>query len=133
MRKRAAVATTAPARRTRRPAAPDAAEDLRLLTGLSDGARRTGVRRRVIAAWPPVAHRLARHLRDRGENLADRRPARGHTGHTGLGEEDVPLGLDALETYRSLSLDAPWPERRRGTTSGPIPRRRRYGLSRDWS
>ncbi|OKH99055.1 RNA polymerase subunit sigma [Streptomyces sp. CB02923] len=174
------MATTAPARRKRRHTDPDTAEDLRLLAGLPDGARRTRVRRRVIATWLPMAHRLAHRLRDRGESLDDLRqvaalglvkavdrydprradafeafavptitgelkkhfrdctwdvhvPRRAQEARTkvrtavrelsttldgrsptvaqlaertGLGQEDVLLGLDALETYRSLSLDA---------------------------
>ncbi|WP_032916998.1 SigB/SigF/SigG family RNA polymerase sigma factor [Streptomyces rimosus] len=179
------MAATAPARRTHRPAhrpaRPDTTADFRLLAELPAGARRTGLRRHVIAAWLPMAHRLAHRLRDRGENLDDLRqvaalglvkavdrfdPERAGafetfavptiTGElkkhfrdctwdvhvprrtqelrnkvrtavqelsttldgraptvarlaerTRLGEEDVLLGLDALESYRSLSLDAP--------------------------
>ncbi|GCD32870.1 RNA polymerase sigma factor [Streptomyces chrestomyceticus JCM 4735] len=158
----------------------DTSDEFRLLATLEDGPVKEQIRRRVITAWLPMAHRLAYRLRERGEHLDDlkqvaalglvkavdrfdpdradafeqfavptitgelKRHFRDHTwhvhvprriqelrnkvrlavkelsttldgrtpgaeqiaAHTGLSEQDVTLGLRALESYRSLSLDA---------------------------
>ncbi|MFH8350339.1 SigB/SigF/SigG family RNA polymerase sigma factor [Streptomyces sp. NPDC018045] len=158
----------------------DTGDEFRLLATLEDGPVKEQIRRRLIVAWLPMAHRLAHRLRERGEHLDDlkqvaalglvkavdrfdpdradafeqfavptitgelKRHFRDHTWHvhvprriqelrnkvrlavkdlsttadgrtpgieqiaayTRLSENDVALGLRALETYRSLSLDA---------------------------
>ncbi|MEU7237907.1 SigB/SigF/SigG family RNA polymerase sigma factor [Streptomyces chrestomyceticus] len=158
----------------------DTSDEFRLLATLEDGPVKEQIRRRVITAWLPMAHRLAYRLRERGEHLDDlkqvaalglvkavdrfdpdradafeqfavptitgelKRHFRDHTwhvhvprriqelrnkvrlavkelsttldgrtpsveqiaAHTRLSEQDVTLGLRALESYRSLSLDA---------------------------
>ncbi|MFK8843999.1 SigB/SigF/SigG family RNA polymerase sigma factor [Streptomyces sp. Ac-502] len=158
----------------------DTSDEFRLLATLEDGPVKEQIRRRIITAWLPMAHRLAYRLRERGEHLDDlkqvaalglvkavdrfdpdradafeqfavptitgelKRHFRDHTWHvhvprriqelrnkvrlavkelgttldgrtpsteqiaayTRLPEKDVTLGLRALESYRSLSLDA---------------------------
>ncbi|GCD40758.1 SigB/SigF/SigG family RNA polymerase sigma factor [Streptomyces paromomycinus] len=158
----------------------DTSDEFRLLATLEDGPVKEQIRRRIITAWLPMAHRLAYRLRERGEHLDDlkqvaalglvkavdrfdpdradafeqfavptitgelKRHFRDHTwhvhvprriqelrnkvrlavkelsttldgrtpgteqiaAHTRLSEKDVTLGLRALESYRSLSLDA---------------------------
>ncbi|WP_053914219.1 SigB/SigF/SigG family RNA polymerase sigma factor [Streptomyces sp. TP-A0875] len=160
--------------------APDTADAFRRLAALPPGAERDALRDRVVAAWLPMAERLAGRFRDRGESIEDLRqvaalglvkavdrydPGRGSafesyavptvTGeikrhfrdhlwtlhvprraqelrrqvrnalhdlaqsdagrrptvpelaeHTGLGEDDVRAGLEALENLTALSLDA---------------------------
>ncbi|WP_016906289.1 SigB/SigF/SigG family RNA polymerase sigma factor [Streptomyces xiaopingdaonensis] len=179
------TSSAAPAREPRtatrrRRDVPDTAEAFQRIAALPEGADRERIRQEVAAAWLPMAHRLARRYRDRGENLEDLEqvaalglvkaverydPARGHAfesyaiptivgevkrhfrdngwdlhvprrvqtlrnrvrtalqefasrpGHgsptvaelaaeTGLGEEDVQLGLEAMRSYSSLSLEA---------------------------
>lgn len=170
----------APSGRTRRHDCPDTLAQFRLLATLPDGARKEQLRREVITAWLPLAHRLAQRMRERGENLEDLRqvaalglikavdrfdpeqadafepfaiptitgelkrhfrdctwdvhvPRRTQevrnkvrvalneltttldhrlptpaqlAAHTHLTEDDIALGLKALQAYRSLSLDA---------------------------
>ncbi|MFJ7416526.1 SigB/SigF/SigG family RNA polymerase sigma factor [Streptomyces sp. NPDC098077] len=43
------------------------------LAGLPEGPEREQIRREIICAWLPVAHRLALRYRDRGETLEDLR------------------------------------------------------------
>ncbi|MGW8375544.1 SigB/SigF/SigG family RNA polymerase sigma factor [Streptomyces sp. ODS28] len=167
-----------PARRSRHEDAPDTAADFERAAGLPDGAEKRRIQQRVMAAWLPMAHRLAGKYRGRGEDLEDLQqvaavglvkavegydPSRGNafesyavptiagelkrhfrdnlwdvhvprrvqtlrnqvrasmqelgTGdrsptvgqlaaHSGLSEEDVHLGLEALHGFSSLSLDA---------------------------
>ncbi|MEV5875204.1 SigB/SigF/SigG family RNA polymerase sigma factor [Streptomyces sp. NPDC052101] len=174
----ATTADAAPARRTHDDA-PDTAELFARLANLHDGPGRDAVRDELVAAWLPMAHRIAGRFRDRGESAEDLRqvaalglvkavdrfdPSRGafesyavptvtgeikrhfrdrmwalrvprriqelrnrvriarrelaqHPGspeptvtdmaaHTGLTEEEVAAGLEALESYSTLSLDA---------------------------
>ncbi|QHA09140.1 SigB/SigF/SigG family RNA polymerase sigma factor [Streptomyces broussonetiae] len=162
--------------------APDTAALFDRLVELDDGPEREVVRDALVAAWLPMAHRIAGRFRDRGELLEDLRqvaalglvravdrydPSRGAfesyavptiTGevrrhfrdrmwavrvprrvqelrnrvrlarrelarrpgaaepttadvaaHTGLTEEEVSAGLEALESFRALSLDAELP------------------------
>jgi RNA polymerase sigma-B factor len=173
----------APADRTdraRRHDAPDTAADFAYLSGLPEGPEREAVTERLVAAWLPMAHRLARRFRNRGETLEDLEqvaalglfkavdrydPARGthfepyaiptivgevkrhfrdHTWdlhvprrvqevrnktrtavrelstwaddrlptvaqiaeHAELSEEDVLTGMEAIDSFRALSLDA---------------------------
>ena len=159
--------------------APDTTELFTRLAALDDGPERDVVRDELVAAWLPMAHRIARRFRDRGESVEDLRqvaalglvkavdrydPARGAfesyavptiTGEvkrhfrdrmwalrvprrvqelrnrvrvarrelaqtpgspeptaaalaarTGLSEEEVGTGLEALESFSTLSLDA---------------------------
>lgn len=160
--------------------APDTAADFRRLSVLEDGPEKDELRARIIAAWIPMADRLARQFRNRGEALEDLRqvaalglvkavirydPTRGiafesfavptvvgevkrhfrdhmwevHVPrrvqelrnqvraacrelsptledrvpdvaeiaeHTGLSTADVRLGMQALDSYTALSLDA---------------------------
>ncbi|MEV6114394.1 SigB/SigF/SigG family RNA polymerase sigma factor [Streptomyces sp. NPDC052109] len=168
----------APARRTHDDA-PDTAELFARLAELDDGPERDAVRDELVAAWLPMAHRIAGRFRDRGESVEDLRqvaalglvkavdrfdPSRGafesyavptitgevkrhfrdrmwalrvprrvqelrnrvriarreltqHPGsseptvaemaaHTGLTEEEVGAGMEALESFSTLSLDA---------------------------
>ncbi|MFR9757799.1 SigB/SigF/SigG family RNA polymerase sigma factor [Streptomyces sp. TR06-5] len=162
---------------------PDTDADFRRMHALPEGPERDAVRDRIVTAWMPVAHRLARRFRNRGEALEDLRqvadlglfkavtrydPERGHAfesfavptvvgeikrhfrdhmwdvhvprrvqelrnkvrssrrelglaqegraptvaevaEHSGLTEEEVLTGLEALESYRTLSLDAELP------------------------
>ncbi|MGW1811447.1 SigB/SigF/SigG family RNA polymerase sigma factor [Streptomyces sp. NPDC002078] len=171
-------AAAAPARRPHDDA-PDTAALFARLAALDDGPERDGVRDELVAAWLPMAHRIAGRFRDRGESVEDLRqvaalglvkavdrfdPSRGafesyavptitgevkrhfrdrmwalrvprrvqelrnrvrvarreltqHPGspeptladmaaHTGLTEEEVGAGLEALESFSTLSLDA---------------------------
>ncbi|MBC3990350.1 SigB/SigF/SigG family RNA polymerase sigma factor [Streptomyces sp. AC563] len=160
--------------------APDTAADFRRLSVLEDGPEKDALRARIIVAWIPMADRLARQFRNRGEALEDLRqvaalglvkavlrydPTRGiafesfavptvvgevkrhfrdhmwelHVPrrvqelrnqvraacrdlsptledripgvpeiaeHTGLSQADVRLGMQALDCYAALSLDA---------------------------
>jgi RNA polymerase sigma-70 factor (sigma-B/F/G subfamily) len=170
-------------RRRRHDDRPDTDAAFRRLLDLPDGAERDALRQEVVAAWMPMAHRLARRFRNRGEALEDLQqvadlglfkavtrydPSRGHAfesfavptivgeikrhfrdhmwdlhvprrvqelrnkvrtsrrelalttdghgptiariaEHSGLSEEDVLVGMEALESYRTLSLDAELP------------------------
>ncbi|MDT0380122.1 SigB/SigF/SigG family RNA polymerase sigma factor [Streptomyces sp. DSM 42041] len=163
--------------------APDTDAAFRRMRELADGPERDEIRQRVVTAWMPMAHRLARRFRNRGEALEDLQqvadlglfkavtrydPDRGHAfesfavptvvgeikrhfrdhmwdlhvprrvqelrnkvrtsrrelalategpaptvaeiaGHSGLSEEEVLVGMEALESYRTLSLDAELP------------------------
>lgn len=51
--------------------APDTSAALRTLSELPPGPERTAIRGVVVTAWLPVAHRVARGYRYRGEDLAD--------------------------------------------------------------
>ncbi|MFF4705262.1 SigB/SigF/SigG family RNA polymerase sigma factor [Streptomyces sp. NPDC001288] len=159
--------------------APDTAALFARLAALDDGPERDALRGELVAAWLPMAHRLAGRFRDRGENIEDLRqvaalglvkavdryePSRGAfesyaiptiTGevkrhfrdrmwalrvprsvqelrnrvrvarrelieqpggvepttaalaaHTGLTEDEVKAGMEALESFSTLSLDA---------------------------
>ncbi|MER7936150.1 MULTISPECIES: SigB/SigF/SigG family RNA polymerase sigma factor [unclassified Streptomyces] len=159
--------------------APETAALFVRLAALGDGPERDALRDELVAAWLPMAHRLAGRFRDRGENIEDLRqvaalglvkavdryePSRGAfesyaiptiTGevkrhfrdrmwalrvprsvqelrnrvrvarrelmerpgspepsraalaaHTGLTEDEVKAGLEALESFSTLSLDA---------------------------
>ncbi|HEV7629000.1 MAG TPA: SigB/SigF/SigG family RNA polymerase sigma factor [Streptomyces sp.] len=158
---------------------PDTAADFVRLAGLPAGPEAQELREQLVAAWLPMAQRLARKFRNRGEPMEDLEqvaalglfkavdrfdPAEGAafesyaiptiTGelkrhfrdytwdvhvprrvqnlrnrvresirtlsaegdpptvaqvaeHSGLSEEDVQLGMEALGSYKSLSLDAP--------------------------
>ncbi|WP_369387058.1 SigB/SigF/SigG family RNA polymerase sigma factor [Streptomyces sp. CG1] len=174
----AMTADAAPARRTHDDA-PDTTQLFARLAALDDGPDRDAVRGELVAAWLPMAHRIAGRFRDRGESVEDLRqvaalglvkavdrfdPSRGafesyavptvtgevkrhfrdrmwalrvprriqelrnrvrvarrelaqHPGspeptvaaiaaHTGLTEEEVGAGLEALESFSTLSLDA---------------------------
>ncbi|MEV6054525.1 SigB/SigF/SigG family RNA polymerase sigma factor [Streptomyces sp. NPDC052107] len=171
-------AAAAPARRPHDDA-PDTAALFTRLAELDDGPERDAARDELVAAWLPMAHRIAGRFRDRGESVEDLRqvaalglvkaidrfdPSRGafesyavptitgevkrhfrdrmwalrvprrvqelrnrvrvarrelaqHPGspeptlaalaaHTGLTEEEVGAGLEALESFSTLSLDA---------------------------
>ncbi|MGV4983734.1 SigB/SigF/SigG family RNA polymerase sigma factor [Streptomyces sp. NRAIS4] len=168
----------APARRPHDDA-PDTAGLFTRLAELDDGPERDAVRDELVAAWLPMAHRIAGRFRDRGESVEDLRqvaalglvkavdrfdPSRGAfesyavptiTGeikrhfrdrmwalrvprrvqelrnrvrvarreltqlpgspeptaaamaaHTGLTEEEVGTGMEALDSFSTLSLDA---------------------------
>ena len=170
--------TAAPARRSHDDA-PDTAALFTRLAALDDGPERDEVRDELVAAWLPMAHRIAGRFRDRVEAVEDLRqvaalglvkavdrfdPSRGAfesyavptiTGevkrhfrdrmwalrvprrvqelrnrvrvarreltqmpgspeptaadiaaHTGLTEEEVAAGMEALESFSTLSLDA---------------------------
>jgi len=159
--------------------APDTADRFARLAELPDGPEREALRDELVAAWLPMAHRIAGRFRDRGESVEDLRqvaalglvkavdrfdPERGAfesyavptiTGevkrhfrdrmwalrvprrvqelrnkvrvarreltqtpgspepsvaalaaHAGLTEEEVNSGLEALESFSTLSLDA---------------------------
>ena len=159
--------------------APDTADRFARLAHLADGPERDAIRDELVAAWLPMAHRIAGRFRDRGEAVEDLRqvaalglikavdrfdPERGAfesyavptiTGevkrhfrdrmwalrvprrvqelrnkvrvarreltqtpgspepsvadiaaHTGLTEDEVNSGLEALESFSTLSLDA---------------------------
>ncbi|MBC9730681.1 RNA polymerase sigma factor SigF [Streptomyces sp. TRM68367] len=159
--------------------APDTTDLFARLAALDDGPERDAVRDELVAAWLPMAHRIAGRFRDRGESVEDLRqvaalglvkaidrydPDRGAfesyavptiTGevkrhfrdrmwalrvprrvqelrnkvrvarrdltqnpgspepsaadiadHTGLSREEVAAGLEALESFSTLSLDA---------------------------
>lgn len=51
--------------------APDTAADFERLVGLPAGPERETLVETVVEAWLPMAHRLARRFRNRGENLED--------------------------------------------------------------
>ncbi|MDJ1132685.1 SigB/SigF/SigG family RNA polymerase sigma factor [Streptomyces iconiensis] len=163
--------------------APDTSGDFRRIAQLEDGPEKEELRQRVVRAWMPMAGRLARHFRNRGEALEDleqvaalglvkavarydisrgcafesfavptivgeiKRHFRDHmwglhvprrvqelrnrvrttqrelslgldghsptvaqiAEHSGLSEEDVLVGMEALESYSTLSLDAELP------------------------
>ncbi|QNP61902.1 SigB/SigF/SigG family RNA polymerase sigma factor [Streptomyces genisteinicus] len=162
--------------------APDTAADFRRMAELGDGPERQELRQAVVAAWLPMADRIAGRFRNRGESLEDLRqvaalglvkavdrydPERGAfesfavptvvgevkrhfrdhmwalhvprrvqdlrnrvrtarrdlvsttsgrsptvaevAAHAGLSEEDTLVGLDALESFTALSLDAELP------------------------
>ncbi|MFF4899585.1 SigB/SigF/SigG family RNA polymerase sigma factor [Streptomyces sp. NPDC001068] len=159
--------------------APDTASRFARLAALGDGPEREALRDELVAAWLPMAHRIAGRFRDRGESVEDLRqvaalglvkavdrydPSRGAfesyavptiTGevkrhfrdrmwalrvprrvqelrnrvrvalreltetpgspqpsvadlaaHTGLTEDEVNAGTEALESFSTLSLDA---------------------------
>ncbi|MEV7387049.1 SigB/SigF/SigG family RNA polymerase sigma factor [Streptomyces sp. NPDC091215] len=171
--------TTPAASRRSHDDAPDTAVLFARLAALDDGPERHALRDELVAAWLPMAHRIAGRFRDRGESVEDLRqvaalglvkavdrydPARGAfesyavptiTGEvkrhfrdrmwalrvprrvqelrnrvrvarrdltqipgapepgvadlaarTGLTEEEVTAGLEALESFSTLSLDA---------------------------
>ncbi|RLL65654.1 SigB/SigF/SigG family RNA polymerase sigma factor [Streptomyces sp. Z26] len=61
-------------RRTRRHPhddAPDSAADFAAIAALPEGPERAALRRQVVEAWIPMAERLARQYRNRGESLED--------------------------------------------------------------
>lgn len=163
--------------------APDTTAELERLAGLPEGPERDHLRQQIVCAWLPMAGRLARKYRNRGEDTEDLEqvaalgltkaverydPARGNAfesyavpmilgeikkhfrdctwdvhvprrvqelrnrvhrsvrdltltssgktptaaqiaEHSGLTEKEVKLGLDALQSYSSLSLDAELP------------------------
>ncbi|MBB1244707.1 SigB/SigF/SigG family RNA polymerase sigma factor, partial [Streptomyces durbertensis] len=65
-----------PAARSRRPRhdhhdAPDTTAALQRLTTLPDGPERDALRQEVVSAWLPMAGRLARKYRNRGEETED--------------------------------------------------------------
>ncbi|QLH26220.1 SigB/SigF/SigG family RNA polymerase sigma factor [Streptomyces sp. Rer75] len=51
--------------------APDTAADFERLAAASDGPEREVLVEELVAAWLPMAHRLASRYRNRGENLDD--------------------------------------------------------------
>jgi RNA polymerase sigma-B factor len=158
---------------------PDTAADFRRLAGLPEGTERELLIESIVRAWLPMAHRLARRFRARGEQLEDleqvaalgllkavdrydpaqgpfqpyavpsivgeiKRHFRDHSwhvhvprrvqelrnkvraairelavtaddrsptvariaAHAGLREEDVLTGMEAIDSFRALSLDA---------------------------
>ncbi|MEW2623238.1 SigB/SigF/SigG family RNA polymerase sigma factor [Streptomyces sp. NPDC048106] len=174
-----ATATATQATRRSHDDAPETAELFARLAALDEGPERDAVRDELVAAWLPMAHRIAGRFRDRGESVEDLRqvaalglvkavdrydPSRGAfesyavptiTGevkrhfrdrmwalrvprrvqelrnrvrvarreltqnpgspeptvaaiaaHTGLTEDEVSAGLEALESFSTLSLDA---------------------------
>ncbi|MFC9220549.1 SigB/SigF/SigG family RNA polymerase sigma factor [Streptomyces hygroscopicus] len=173
-------AASARARR-RHDDAPDTAADFERLAAMPAGPDREALAEKLVEAWLPMAHRLARRYRNRGENLedleqvaalglvkavdrydphrggafepyaiptivgelkrhfrdcswdlhvprrvqelrnkvraaiqqiattegADRSPTVAQVAQTaGLSEEDVLTGMEAIDSFRSLSLDA---------------------------
>ncbi|WP_434976495.1 sigma-70 family RNA polymerase sigma factor [Streptomyces puniciscabiei] len=102
-----------PARRTHDDG-PDTAELFARLAHLDDGPERDAVRDELVGAWLPMAHRIASRFRDRGESIEDLRQAPGSpepsvaaiAAHTGLAEDEVAAGMEALESFSALSLDA---------------------------
>ncbi len=162
---------------------PDTDAAFRRMNDLPACAERDELRQEIVAAWMPMAHRLARRFRNRGESLEDLQqvadlglfkavtrydPARGNAfesfavptvvgeikrhfrdhmwdlhvprrvqelrnkvrtsrrelsltmgghgptvaqlaEHSGLSEEEALVGMEALESYRTLSLDAELP------------------------
>ncbi|MFI2236360.1 SigB/SigF/SigG family RNA polymerase sigma factor [Streptomyces chrestomyceticus] len=180
--------------------APDTGADFRKLTALPDGPERDALRKSIVCAWLPMAERLARQFRNRGETTEDltqvaslglvkavdrydpdrgcafesfavptivgevkrhfrdhmwglhvprrvqelrnrvrtatlelthapddhRPAARDIARHTGMTLEEVLLGMEALESYSTLSLDAELPGADDGyaivdTLGGPEP------------
>ncbi|WP_328541383.1 MULTISPECIES: SigB/SigF/SigG family RNA polymerase sigma factor [unclassified Streptomyces] len=68
--------TTATPRRLRFDRAhdsPDTAATFAHLAGLDEGPERELLREEVVEAWLPVAHRIARSFRDKGESIEDLR------------------------------------------------------------
>ncbi|WAP60115.1 SigB/SigF/SigG family RNA polymerase sigma factor [Streptomyces sp. S465] len=63
-------ATRADARR-RHDDTPDTAADFERLAAMPDGPEREALAEKLVEAWLPMAHRLARRYRNRGENLED--------------------------------------------------------------
>lgn len=64
--------SAAPARtRRRHDDAPDTAADFERLAAASEGPERELLAEELVAAWLPMAHRLAGRYRNRGENLDD--------------------------------------------------------------
>ncbi|MFJ3930991.1 SigB/SigF/SigG family RNA polymerase sigma factor [Streptomyces sp. NPDC090029] len=61
------------ARRRRHPDAPDTSAAFRKLAGLAEGPARRELREEIVAAWLPMAERIAGRYRDRGESLDDLR------------------------------------------------------------
>ncbi|WP_189931481.1 SigB/SigF/SigG family RNA polymerase sigma factor [Streptomyces sulfonofaciens] len=57
--------------RRRHDDAPDTAAEFERMAALPEGPEREALAGRLISAWLPMAHRLARRYRDRGENLED--------------------------------------------------------------
>ncbi|MEU9313646.1 SigB/SigF/SigG family RNA polymerase sigma factor [Streptomyces sp. NPDC048256] len=171
--------TSAPRSRRTHDDSPDTACLFTRLSHLGEGPERDAVRDELVAAWLPMAHRIAGRFRDRGESIEDLRqvaalglvkavdrfdPAVGafesyavptitgevkrhfrdltwavrvprrvqelrnqvrlarrelmqHPGspeptpaalasHTGLTEKEVKAGMEALESFSALSLDA---------------------------
>jgi len=172
--------TTARAKQHPHDDAPDTAEDFGRLCSLPDGAERQALRDEIVRSWLPMAERIARRYRGRGEAVEDLcqvaalglvkavdryEPARGYafesyaiptiTGeikrhfrdhmwvlhvprrvqdlrnrvrsavkeiaqetpghsptvaeiaeHTQLDEDDVRVGLEAMDSFTALSLDA---------------------------
>ncbi|WP_369368259.1 SigB/SigF/SigG family RNA polymerase sigma factor [Streptomyces sp. CG4] len=68
----ATTADAAPARRTHDDA-PDTTQLFVRLASLGDGPERDAVRAELVAAWLPMAHRIAGRFRDRGESVEDLR------------------------------------------------------------
>ncbi|MEU2787999.1 SigB/SigF/SigG family RNA polymerase sigma factor [Streptomyces sp. NPDC007100] len=180
--------------------APDTSADFRRLAALPEGPERDALRQNIVCAWIPMAERLARQFRNRGETTEDltqvaalglvkavdrydpdrgsafesfavptivgevkrhfrdhmwglhvprrvqelrnrvraatqelthapddhRPAARDISRHTGMTLEEVLLGLEALESYSTLSLDAELPGADDGyalvdTLGGPEP------------
>ncbi|GGO95312.1 SigB/SigF/SigG family RNA polymerase sigma factor [Wenjunlia tyrosinilytica] len=58
-------------RRRRHDDTPDTAGDFRRLAEMPDGPERDELRRTITCAWMPVAERLARRFRNRGESQED--------------------------------------------------------------
>ena len=58
-------------RRHRRHDRPDTEAAFRKAALLPEGPQRRELRREIVCAWMPMATRLARHFRDRGESLED--------------------------------------------------------------
>lgn len=68
------MVTTEPTRRRRQhPDSPATDEDFRQLARLPAGPRREELRQDIIRAWLPVAERISRRFRNRGESAADLR------------------------------------------------------------
>ncbi|MFW6691210.1 SigB/SigF/SigG family RNA polymerase sigma factor [Streptomyces sp. MAR4 CNX-425] len=51
--------------------APDTSAEFRRLAGMPEGPERKALRQEVVRAWMPMAERLARQFRNRGEALED--------------------------------------------------------------
>jgi RNA polymerase sigma-70 factor (sigma-B/F/G subfamily) len=51
--------------------APDTTAEFRRMAELPEGPEREALRQQVIRAWMPMAQRLARHFRNRGESVED--------------------------------------------------------------
>lgn len=77
---------------------PDTAEAFRRLAVMESGPERDGLRDEIVRAWMPMAGRLARQYRNRGESLEDLT----QVAHLGLvkavGRYDPSLG-SAFESY----------------------------------